>query len=213
MSTPPLAKRRGPAPGTVSVRNRDTRPGILPGTQPAIKWTGTHRQAVLFEMVGGMSREQIGKALNRSKVWVSQTLGDPRAQVDRDEIMLTLARTAPDVHAGLKLAAKAAFDELLDELEDADVKVRHKSAVEILDRGGYSRYQGSHVPAPQLSEQVAGLIVATMGELARLPRQPMYSIPAPVEASTEQSGFEDSAADWEIEPEELGAEEIEAGDE
>lgn len=172
--------------------SRNLLPDIAPEKdyQPA-EWTTAHRHIVSLELAG-FTPSEICAATGYSASRVSVILHDPRAQVDRDELSKAVLDKVSDVHVRFKMAANEAFDELLDELRhSADERVRQKSALAILDRGGYSKYQGEHVPRPPITEDVADRLIAAAAEISTA-RGPDYQLmPAEVIPSDSDDSDDD----------------------
>jgi hypothetical protein len=137
----------------------------------------------------GLAPGQIAELVEMDISRVSVILNDERADVDRQSILSQLAEQAADVHVSFKLLAKEALQELTDEMRNAeDARVRQKAALAILDRGGYSKYQGEHVPRPEVGDLAADRLIKAVQELK--------ASPAPDYAQIEPKKIQE--ADYEI---------------
>jgi hypothetical protein len=130
------------------------------------KWTAFHRYIVALEAAGSRPGE-IAKATGLSAARVSVILNDQRAEIIREEIGEKIVDSITDVTMRLRLLSNEAVDELADELRHCeDVRVRQKAATEILDRAGYSRYQGEILPSQDFGEEAAERIEKAVGEIS-----------------------------------------------
>lgn len=159
-----------------------------------MKWTGMHRRVVSLEMIGYRPGE-IAKMMELSESYVSVILNDPRAVVERNTIGKSVSERVTDVHLQLRLHAPEALKALVDTISSEDEKVKQRGAIALLDRAGYSKYQGDHVPKQVLSDAAAETILETMRELERanIPEASYRVIEA--DARVLESGEEDDADD------------------
>lgn len=131
------------------------------------KWTSRHRYVVMLELCG-LKNNEIAAATGYSESRISIILSDPRAEVDRTELAGGVADKVTDVGLKLQLHAHEALDELVDLMRDApDDRVRQTSAIAILDRAGYSKYQGVQKDSVELGEEAAARLersIATIEE-------------------------------------------------
>ena len=144
-----------------------------------INWTPFHRHVVSLEMAG-FTPSQIADLTEYSLSRISVILNDPRAQIDRDSIGKQVAEKMTDVHLKFKMHANEALEELVDELRGSeDERIRQKSALAILDRAGYSKYQGEHIPRPEIGEEAAARLIAAVADIKGI-KGPEYEL-MPVE--------------------------------
>jgi transposase len=130
-----------------------------------IKWTARHSFMVALEMAG-LTPSQIAAKLGCNMARVSVILNDPRAEHERSKHARRIADNVTEVSMSLKLHAREALSELVEELRECeDVRIRQKSAIAILDRAGYSKYQGEHVPQQQLGAEAADRIEKAVGQI------------------------------------------------
>lgn len=139
------------------------------------KWTGVHRRIVALEMAGYKPGE-IAQITGYSPNHISIILNDPRAIHDRNTIGKQVASQITDIHLKLRLHADQALETLVDSLNSEDEKVAQKGALAILDRAGYSKYQGEHIPKSVLPEGAAERILEAVAEIRALSPDQTYEV-------------------------------------
>lgn len=117
----------------------------------------SYKKAMMM-LVGGKKQVDIAKELDITPSRLSCIVNAPLFQYElaklrknvTDEFVAVEANVDP-VAKALKVAALDAANELVGELKDDDVKTRHLSCKEILDRTGYGKKVIEEDQRPQIS--------------------------------------------------------------
>ena len=120
------------------------------------KWGPRHRLTVAL-WVGGDKQKEIMKKLGASQSFVTNTLSDPRAVYEMEQLAARVADRVVDTSLRIKLYSNEALDEIMEELRTSrNEKVRQTAAFGILDRAGYTAIRDvKEEVAPLLPEEVA----------------------------------------------------------